>query len=406
MVASTETVDGAHAPAQPKAAPKRSSKLRYLLGIAAIAAAAGGGYTWAHRNLVTTDDAQVDAELVAVPSQAAGVVVAVHFEENQRVKKGDLLVELDDKGPKARVASAKAALGAARSAADAADADANVAKTNATGNRDIAKAALDTATVGAATASDQIKEAQASVTANEIALKQAKLDAERARQLVAAGAISKSDADRAETQLALATANLDAARARVSTLRLSAAQAKGRVLEATARADQTHDVTSLQDQAIAKAKAAHAQVDAAEASLALAELEVEHTKIYAPADGMLSKKTVAVGQFINVGQAIAQLVPNEVWVTANFKETQVATLHPGQPVEVEVDAYGGAKFHGEVESFSGATGSRFALLPPDNASGNFTKVVQRVPVRIRMNDQPEDKPLRPGMSVVVVVDTR
>jgi membrane fusion protein, multidrug efflux system len=137
----------------------------------------------------------------------------------------------------------------------------------------------------------------------------------------------------------------------------------------------------------------------------LAALELSYTRILAPRAGTVSKKSIAVGQQVSTGQPIVQLVTPERWVTANFKETQLAGMKPGQPVELEIDAFPGATLRGQVESFSAATGSRFTLLPPDNASGNYTKVVQRVPVRVRVTDLPEGVSLRPGMSVELTVDT-
>ncbi|NUP07898.1 MAG: HlyD family secretion protein [Polyangiaceae bacterium] len=377
------------------------------MALALAAAAGGGGYWYLNRGLVTTDDAQVDAQLVAVPAQTAGTIAKIHFEENQVIHEGDLLVELDDSIAKARVEQADASVQAAKASAEAADADVLVATINTKGNRSVAKAALTTASAGAMTATDQIKEAEASVKAGTISLKQAETDRERASTLSDAGAISKAEADRAETAYQLASSNLEAARARVTTLKLSAAQAQGRVAEASAKAEQTDDVETLLAQATARAKTARAQVTTAEAALAVAKIDLAHTKVYAPASGVLSKKTIAVGQFVGTGQPVAQLVPSDVWVTANFKETQLASLRVGQEADFTVDAYGSETFHGTIESFSGATGSRFALLPPDNASGNFTKVVQRLPVRVHITDNvSEAHPLRPGMSVELTVHTR
>ena len=149
------------------------------------------------------------------------------------------------------------------------------------------------------------------------------------------------------------------------------------------------------------------RVKAAEAQRDLAAIEVTHTKVFAPRDGIASKKAVVVGQLLMVGQPVVSIVPaRDMWITANFKETQLDKMRVGQSTEVEIDAYPGLRMHGEVESVSGATGARFSLLPPENATGNFTKVVQRVPVRIRVKDLPADRSLRPGMSADVTVDTR
>ena len=135
-------------------------------------------------------------------------------------------------------------------------------------------------------------------------------------------------------------------------------------------------------------------------------LDLSYTRIFAPSDGVLSKKSINVGQMLSSGQSIVQLVTDKLWVTGNFKETQVAPMRVGQPASIEVDAFSGSSIVGEVESFSGATGAKFTLLPPDNATGNFTKVVQRVPVRVRLHELPAGITLRPGMSVDLTVDTR
>ncbi|MFO0675942.1 MAG: HlyD family secretion protein [Polyangiaceae bacterium] len=204
----------------------------------------------------------------------------------------------------------------------------------------------------------------------------------------------------------LAASNREAARARLTTLTANAAQAGSRVAEASAKAKQTNVVEAIVDQARARAKAAHAEVATANALRDLAKLDLSYTRILAPSDGIFSKKSVSVGQNLAMGQAVGQLVTNGFWVTANFKETQVARMRTGQPASFEVDAFPGTTFTGNLESFSGATGSRFTLLPPDNATGNFTKVVQRVPLRVHVKEVPAGVALRPGMSVSLTIDTR
>jgi membrane fusion protein (multidrug efflux system) len=205
----------------------------------------------------------------------------------------------------------------------------------------------------------------------------------------------------------VADAALNQTKARLASLRAMTSAASSRVQEASARAAQAGDVDSLLNQTKARVRTAKAQVAIAQASRDLAALELSYTKIVAPQDGIVSKKSVGVGQMLSVGQGVVQLVPTrELWVTGNFKETQLTRMHVGQPAEIEIDAFPGTKLLGEVESFSAATGARFSLLPPDNASGNYTKVVQRVPVRVRLRDLPEGLPLRPGLSVELTVNTR
>ncbi len=204
----------------------------------------------------------------------------------------------------------------------------------------------------------------------------------------------------------MAESGLAAARARAAGAREAASQARSRVVEASARVKQSSLVEPLVRQAKARADAAHAQVETARATRNLALIDVSYTRIVAPSDGVVSKKSINLGQAVSAGQAIVQLVTTRTWVTGNFKETQVGHMRVGQPAELTVDAYPGVSIGGEVEGLSGATGARFTLLAPDNASGNFTKVVQRVPVRIHLRDVPAGVPLRPGMSVDVTVDTR
>jgi membrane fusion protein (multidrug efflux system) len=378
-----------------------------VLGVIAVAVLGSGGTWWAtHAGREATDDAQIDGEVVAVPALVAGTVTRVLFTENQPVKAGDVLAELDDETFRAKLAQAEATLAAAEASADAAEADAQVAEANAVGNKSVARASLQAASAGAATTDDHIHEGEAQVRAAEASLKKAEMDRDRARRLFEGGGVARSELDEAQTVFDLATSSLDAARAHLTALRLSAAQARGHVAEASAKLLQASDVDTMVRLARARAKAARAQADAAKAARDLAALDLEHTRVRAPRDGVVSKKTIAAGQAIAASQPVVQLVTPDVWVTANFKETQLARMRAGQPAEVEVDAFPGAKLHGEVESFSGATGSRFTLLPPDNASGNFTKVVQRVPVRVHLRDVPSSVALRPGMSVELSVDTR
>lgn len=383
------------------------SRRKVGLGVGALVVAlAGGGWVVAHRGLENTDDAQVDGDVVAVPARIGGIVAHVHFTENQRVKAGDLLAELEDAPVRARLAQAEANVASALATADAMDAEVQVAEANAVGNKSVAEAGLRTASVGVSSFADQIREGEASVKAAEVTLTQATADQQRAKSLFENGSIAKAEMDRLDTALSMADSNLAGARARLSAAREAANQAKSKVVEASARVKQSNLVEPLIRQARARADAAHAAVATARAARDLAAIDESYTRILAPADGVVSKKTLNEGQSVAPGQPIVQVVTGRTWVTANFKETQVGHMRPGQSVEFTVDAYPGVKYSGEVESMSGATGARFTLLAPDNASGNFTKVVQRLPVRVRIHDAPAGFPLRPGMSVDLTVDTR
>ncbi|MFT3926720.1 MAG: HlyD family secretion protein [Myxococcales bacterium] len=375
-----------------------SSVLAVLLGL--------GLLFFARRGLETTDNAQVDADVVAVPARIAGTVEKVSFMENQRVRAGDVLAELDAREARAKLAQAEANLDSAVAAAAAAHADAAVGTSNAVEGRALAKASVQTIALGTQSSEDGIREGTAQVQAAEAKLAQAQIDADRARQLYSLGAFTKVQRDDADTALSLANTSLDASRARLAGLRSALSQSRSKVAEASANLRRSDNVQALVQQAEARAKAADANVEIARAARDLAALDLSYTQVVAPHDGVVSKKAINPGQSVAKGQAIVQLVPDERWVTANFKETQLEHMRVGQSVRFEVDAYPGVEIEGDVESLSGATGSRFTLLPPDNATGNYTKVVQRVPVRIRVHELPHGVALRPGMSVELTVNTR
>jgi membrane fusion protein (multidrug efflux system) len=394
------------AQAEPKAA-KKGRAPAVMMTLALIATASGGGYYVTHRGLESTDDAQIDAEMVGVPARLGGVVTKVAFVENQAVKAGDVLAELDAEPAKAKLAQAEANLEAAKAAADAADADERVAETSVRSNKSAAEASLHGAESSVSASRQQIAEGEAAVAAATANREKAQVDLDRAKALFASGSLAQAEVDRAQATYDTAVASLNQARAHLAALHASTSQAVSRVAEASARAQQAGEVDALIAQAHARARTAHAQVAVAKAARDVAALELSYTKITAPQDGVVSKKTIGVGQMVAAGQGVVQLVPaRDVWVTGNFKETQLAKMRVGQPAHVEVDAFPGVTLHGEVESFSAATGARFSLLPPDNASGNYTKVVQRVPVRVRLKDVPPNVALRPGMSVELVVDTK
>jgi membrane fusion protein (multidrug efflux system) len=395
--------------AQEATAPAKAPSRKGLIATASMGLVALAAFGWyaAHRGLETTDDAQIDADVVSVPSHIGGMVAKVTFVDNQVVKMGDVLAELDAEPARAHLAQAEANLAAAVASADAADADAHVTEANARGNKSVAEASLQGAASSASATKDQIAEGEAQVASATANAQRARTDLERTKSLVASGALAQAQLDQMQAAADTTAASLLEAKAHLATLRASTTQAWSRVQEANAKVQQTSHVDVLIEQARARARAAHAQVEALKAARDLAALDVTYTRILAPSDGVVSKKTVAIGQMVSAGQPIVQLVPTkQAWVTGNLKETQLAHMHAGQSAHVTVDAYPGLVIAGEVESFSAATGARFSLLPPDNATGNFTKVVQRVPVRVRLKDVPGDVVLRPGMSVELTIDTR
>jgi membrane fusion protein (multidrug efflux system) len=343
--------------------PKRRWLPFALLGMLALAGAVWGIRTWLYSRIhETTDNAQIEGHVVPVLPKVGGYVLRVLVEDNQIVREGDTLVTLDPRDYQVRLQESEADLSAAEASAE--------------------RNGEATAQVGQASAKSGA--AEASIASAQATYDRALQDVERMRRLSETQVISKQQLDEAEAAYRSAEADLRAAQ---SQARAAQAEVSG---------------------ASAGVRTAQAHLAAAQAAAAAAELQLSYTVITAPASGRVSKKTVEVGQLVSPGQSLMSLVDEgDVWVVANMKETQLDDIAVGQPVEIEVDAYKGWTFTGRVQSIQGATGARFALLPPDNATGNFTKVVQRVPVRIALDRRPADAPpLRPGMSVEVAIDTR
>lgn len=353
-------------------------KARRPAAIGAIAlcllAAGGAGIRWwtAGRFMVSTDNAYVRADIATISPRVTGYIVNVGVRDNQRVAKGDVLATLDDRDYRMRVARAEGAVAAAKAALDAQYAA--IANLDAQGERQ--------RSVIAATTAD--------VQARQADHRQATLEYRRERAL--------------EHQQASDARHLEAADA--SATRTEAAVQAARATAEASRAYAKVLATERQRSAAALDEARGALLQA-EAGLALANLDLEHTVIRAPMGGTIGQRAARVGAYVGPGSPLMAIVPNEVYVIANYKEVQLGGVAPGQRVEVEVDALGGGVLKGRVESFAPASGAQFALLPPDNATGNFTKIVQRIPVRIAVDaDQPTLSSLRPGMSVVASINTR
>ncbi|MFL5607622.1 MAG: HlyD family secretion protein [Gemmatimonadaceae bacterium] len=351
------------------AAPAPSNKRRVVLGIVALLAFLGifwGVKQWLYgRAHESTDNAQVDGHLVPVLAKVSGYVTRVNVAENDRVRQDSTLVRIDEREYAVKLAQADADLAAARAAAGGGGlaGQAQAAVQNATGQ----EAAL-TASVAAA-------------RANAV---KAEADLRRMRELVDKQVVSRQQLDAAQAASDAARAQLVAAQNNVGAAGAGVANAQAGV------------------------RLAQARLGAAQAARDNAQLQLSYTRVTAPVSGIVSRKQVEVGQLVQAGQPLLTVVSDTgVWVTANFKETQLHDLKVGQDVDLDIDAYGGVTAKGKVESVSAATGAKFALLPPDNATGNFTKVVQRVPVRIRVTEGlGKDRPLRPGMSVVAHVVTK
>ena len=308
-------------------------------------------------NQQRTDDAYIRGNVTTISPQLAGYVVDVPVQDYQQVKEGDLLVHIDDRIYVHQLAQAKAAL-------------------------EEAEASLQNANSNEETAQAQVSEARAQVASAEAALEIARLNLSRTQKLQKKGFAATSLADEYSAAFDQAKASLETQRAA-----LVIAEQKVKTTKVNRR--------SLQ-----------AAVASAKAQVQLAQINLEHTHIRAPRDGALGQIGVHVGQYVTAGTTATYLVPRDIWVVANYKETQLEKMQVGEPVRFAVDAQGGAMFTGRVERFSPATGSEFSVLKSDNSTGNFTKVAQRIPVRISIDaDQESVERLVPGMSVITWVDT-
>jgi membrane fusion protein (multidrug efflux system) len=434
---------------------RKLPRRRFLVALAAaglaVAGLAAGILYYLHAiSHESTDDAFIDGHIIAVSPRVAGHVARVFVTDNQQVAAGDLLVELDPSDFQARLDAARAALDAAEAVRRSRDIDVHLTSITSSASLDeaeqavsAAEAMVQNARALAAAAKGQQGEAQAQVAfarsaleqaqaeafAVEAKYKQASLDLKRNQELARSKTISPQQLDHAATDERMAAADLNAARSKIATQHsllkraeaaLKAAEDNVRQAEAQAAARQAQleqakaRLTSAQSapvqvaQSSSRAEESKADAAKARAEVEQAALNLSYTKIHAPAAGHITKKNVEPGVFVQVGQSLMAIVPPKIWVTANFKETQLTHMRPGQPATVSVDAYPNQTFHGHVDSIQRGTGARFSLLPPENATGNFVKVVQRVPVKI-VFDRPEELAkylLVPGMSVVPEVSVK
>ncbi|GAB3957809.1 HlyD family secretion protein [Spirosoma harenae] len=333
----------------------------------------------------TTDDAQIDGDVNPVIPKASGYVKEIKFKDNQYVKEGDTLYVLDDADYRIRLDQAEAALQSAMAAAGVSRYQVNVAA-----------ATIQSSQASVQTARDQVATAQANLAAAQARARKASQDFDRYSRLLAEKTVPQQQFDAVQAERDAAQAQVQAAQAQLQTAQSQVAAA----------GTQT-GVTSSQRRATeGQISVSQAAIKQRQADLDMAKLQLSYTIIKAPISGVVSKRSVQIGQLVQAGQAVCSVVGNSnLWVTANFKETQLKQMVPGQTVEIDVDAFGGEKLTGKVGSFAGATGAKFSLLPPDNATGNYVKVVQRIPVRIDIEkNSPVYAKIRPGMSVTVAVD--
>ena len=388
---------------EPAIAPSKAKRLYLILAGAVLALLIGYGiYAFLSAGKEVTDDAQISADIVPVASRVAGQVTAVYISENQPVHAGQPIADLDPSDAQVKLAQAEGDLATAQ--AQAADADARTAVTSAAarGALTSAQGALQSSKENVDSSAASINEARASVARASANAEKARLDFQRAEELGGKGDISKAQVDAARAAHESADADLSQARAKLVENENARQAAQANVQTAQGRVQQSAPVQAQITGAEAQARLAHARIATAEAAVKAAQLNLSYTKIVAPRDGIASKLAVHAGSYVTAGMPVVQLVPRTTYVLANFKETQMRDMRPGQRATVRVDALGRRDFEGKVESLSGGTGASFSLLPPDNASGNFVKVVQRVPVRISWNGPPADQ-VAVGSSAEVTV---
>jgi membrane fusion protein (multidrug efflux system) len=348
----------------------------------------------------STDDAQVDGHVNSISTRIAGHVVTLNVTDNQYVEAGTVLVEVDPADYQVAYDRAKADFESAQAAASAAGVDVPITSVSTNSQVSSTEADVAGARAGIASARQQVQAAKAQLDQAEANNVKAQNDVGRYRQLVEKQEISQQQYDAAVAAAKASAASVDAARAMVDSAQAQVTQSQAKL--AQGEANWRNAQTAPQQMQITRSKAVSALADAQrkKADLDQARLNLQYTKIVAPVAGVVSDRTVEVGQNVSPGQELMKIVPlNDVWITANFKETQLREMKVGQPVTVEVDA-NGRTYKGKVDSIAGASGARFSLLPPENATGNYVKVVQRIPVKIVLNPgENNDQSLRPGMSV-------
>jgi membrane fusion protein, multidrug efflux system len=384
-------------PEKPK--PRR----RFIIfGIVALLVVGAALFWWHSTYYEDTDDAQVNGHLIQISSRIAGQIIKVSVEENEAVQKGDVLAEIDPKDFQVAEQQAEANLQSAEASYEAAKVNVPVTTINTGSTLTSAGADVHGSTAQIAQAERQLDAAKARVLEAQANATKSQADLDRYKPLVEKDVISKQQFDAAVDTAEANKAALTEAQANVIAAEDAVRVSRDRLAQSEASFKNAQ--TAPQQVAIQKAKAdqAAALVAQAQAQLDQAQLNLSYTKIVAPEAGIVTRKSVEINQNVSVGQNMMTLVSlDNIWITANFKETQLEHMRAGQPVVISVDAYGGRKYDGKITQIGGATGSVLSLFPPENATGNYVKVVQRVPVRIDLTnpEQNSDHLLRPGLSV-------
>jgi membrane fusion protein (multidrug efflux system) len=389
---------------------RRSKYKTWALILAAALLAAGAAAWWVHaQGYESTDDAEIDGHLDAVSSRISGTVsyISPQVEDNQLVQAGSLLLELDPRDYEAELEHAKANLDTRQAEAQAAAVSVPIANASAFGQLRAAQAAKQQSAAGVDAEEANLSAAQHRLQHDEDIAARAERDRVRYEALVEKHEVSRSDYDAHETEAKATAQEVETDRANIAASGQKIAEARGLVEQRQAQIDAARTAPQQVSDARAKSRSASGYVEQALADVHTAELNLSYTKIYAPVTGVIGHKTVELGHRVQPGQGLLVIVPvDDIWVTANFKETQLRRMKPGQQVSIHVDTFG-RDFKGHIENLAGAAGPLFSIFPPENSSGNYVKVVQRFPVRIRFDEgQDRQQLLRPGMSVEPTVSVR
>ena len=387
---------------------QKSKRRRNILILAVVlVAVVGGVLLWLYLSTYeSTDDAQVDVHLYPVSARISGYVIAVNVDDNQWVEKGKVLVEIDPKDYEVAVAQARANLANSEATAQSLNITVPITTVNTSSQLSFTSSDIESAKAGIASAVKQLSAAHYQVIQAQATDVKAQDDLKRYKLLVDKKEVAEQIYDQALAAARASTAAVAGAEATEAAAKQAVEQANSRLAQAQANYQYAETAPQQVSSTKARARAAIADVEQRRALLEQAELNLQYTKIVAPVSGVVNK-TVVVGLNVQPGQQMLTVVPLEdVWITANFKETQLRHMRVGQKARIHIDS-SGRTFNGHVDSLAGATGPLFSLLPPENATGNFVKVVQRIPVKIVLDGlSPDSAPLRPGMGVEATIFTK
>ena len=409
-VRSNPSVNAESAKPEPENKAPSTRVSRWILLAVSVSAVAGTSAWWLHaQDYESTDDAQIEGHLDLVSARISGTVTYINprVENNQVVEAGALLMELDPRDYAAELEHAKADLNTMSAEARSAQVTVPIVDANAFGQLHSAEAAKAQALASVDSEQANLLAAQHKLQQDEAIRARAERDRVRYQALVEKHEISRSDYDARETEAIAAAQAVEADRATITSREQQVAEARSLVLQREAQIEAARVAPQQVTDARAKSESANGHLEQARADLHTAQLNLSYTKIYAPVSGVIGRKTVELGHRVQPGQGLLVIVPlDDIWITANFKETQLKRMKPGQSVTIRVDTFG-RDYKGKVESLPGAAGPLFSLFPPENSTGNYVKVVQRFPVRIRIDKgQDAESLLRPGMSVEPTVSVR